>query len=171
VTSSVDYDKAAAEYDRRYRVASFPGMENALLELVAGCPGGRVLEVGCGTGHWLEFLAGRGFAVAGVDASAGMLQLARSRVSRALLAEGRAECLPWRRERFHRVICINAVHHFGDRRGFVCAAGEVLLPGGGLSVIGLNPHTGLDRWCVYEYFSPALENDLKRYPPRGRSRR
>jgi hypothetical protein len=30
--------------------------------------------------------------------------------------------------------------------------------------IGLDPHTGVDRWYVYEYFEPVVEIDKRRYP-------
>jgi hypothetical protein len=30
-------------------------------------------------------------------------------------------------------------------------------------IIGLDPHTGTDRWYIYEYFEPALANDKRRY--------
>ena len=29
--------------------------------------------------------------------------------------------------------------------------------------MGLDPHTGIDRWYTYEYFEGALENDKRRY--------
>ena len=31
-------------------------------------------------------------------------------------------------------------------------------------IVGLDPHTGLDSWYVYEYFEPVLEIDRGRYP-------
>ena len=30
--------------------------------------------------------------------------------------------------------------------------------------VGLDPHTGLDRWWVYEYFHETLDLDKQRYP-------
>jgi hypothetical protein len=30
--------------------------------------------------------------------------------------------------------------------------------------IGLDPHTGIDRWYIYEYFEAVLEMDSGRYP-------
>ena len=56
---SVDYDHIARTYDRRYQEYQYPGVEQALLQFAASRPGLQVLEVGCGTGHWLGLLSGR----------------------------------------------------------------------------------------------------------------
>ena len=125
---------------------------------------GRVLEVGCGTGHWLRRLAERGIRVAGVDASSNMLDYARDQAPGAALAHATAEHLPWASAAFERVFCINALHHFEDKAGFLAEARRVLRPGGQLMTIGLDPHTGVDRWYIYEYSEPVVEIDKRRYP-------
>jgi hypothetical protein len=33
-----------------------------------------------------------------------------------------------------------------------------------MMTIGLDPHTEIDQWYVYEYFEPVLEIDRLRYP-------
>ena len=35
---------------------------------------------------------------------------------------------------------------------------------GTLMLVGLDPHTGTDRWFIYDYFEPALTLDKERYP-------
>ena len=37
--------------------------------------------------------------------------------------------------------------------------------------VGLDPHTGLDRWWVYDYFPQVIEIDKKRYLPASQIRR
>ncbi len=166
----VDYDKIAATYERRYDENEYSGTEHALLRFVGDAPDVRVLEVGCGTGHWLALLSRRGIRVAGLDASAQMLAGARSHAPDAALAQGRAEHLPWRDASFHRVVCINALHHFGDMPAFLQEARRVLRPGGAVMTVGLDPHTGVDQWCIYDYFEGTLEIDKRRYPPAERIR-
>src|SRR6266705_7152379 len=58
----------------------------------------HVLEVGCGTGHWLRLVGGSGIRVTGLDASARRLTYAKTRAPAAALAQGCAERLPWARE-------------------------------------------------------------------------
>jgi SAM-dependent methyltransferase len=54
---TLNYDSIAASYDRRYLVNDYSGVGDALLAFVGRDLRGRVLEVGCGTGHWLRLLA------------------------------------------------------------------------------------------------------------------
>ena len=161
--AGVNYDSIAATYDRRYLVNDYSGVERALMAFAGPNVTGRVLEVGCGTGHWLQLLGESGIRVAGVDASGNMLSYARARAGGAALAHARAEYLPWASQTFERVFCVNAFHHFEDKVGFLTEARRVLVPGGQLMTIGLDPHTGTDRWYIYEYFETALANDKRRY--------
>jgi ubiquinone/menaquinone biosynthesis C-methylase UbiE len=163
-TRRVDYDGVAPRFDRRYADNDWSGVERALDAIVGGAAG-DVLEVGCGTGHWLARLAAQGHRVAGVDASQGMLAKARLTAPGAAIVHGRAEALPWPDARFDRVVCINALHHFGDRDAFLREARRVLRPGGGLLSVGLDPHNGEDTWWIYDWFEPARALDLARYRP------
>lgn len=162
-TSSIDYDSIASTYDRRYQDNDYSGVEHALIAFAGENSNDRVLEVGCGTGHWLRFLRERGIRVAGLDASTRMLARARAQDHRSALVRGVAEHLPWSGESFDRLFCVNALHHFGDKRTFFMEARRVLRRGGRLMTIGLDPHKGIDRWYVYAYFDPALETDRRRY--------
>ena len=161
---SVDYDHIATTYDRRYQYNDYSGVEAALIAFVGEHFNHRVLEVGCGTGHWLQVFAG-GTRVTGLDASAKMLAYAKTHVGKAALAQGLAEYLPWARESFDRIFCINAFHHFQDKVAFLTEAIRVLRPGGRIMTVGLDPHTGVDQWYIYEYFDNVLEIDRRRYPP------
>jgi SAM-dependent methyltransferase len=71
---------------------------------------------------------------------------------------------PWGDRTFERVFCINALHHFEDKLGFLREAHRVLVPGGQIMTVGLDPHTGVDRWYIYEYFERVLAIDKLRYP-------
>jgi SAM-dependent methyltransferase len=160
MSRKLDYDALASSYDARYARTDYAGVEDALRAFAAGTS--DVLEVGCGTGHWLALLGG--LRVAGLDASSEMLARARARCSDAELVEGRASRLPWPDAHFDRLFSINALHHFDDRAAYFAEARRVLRPGGGLLTVGLDPHTGADRWFVYDYFEGTRARDLERYP-------
>ena len=36
--------------------------------------------------------------------------------------------------------------------------------GGGILIIELDPHTGLDHWWIYDYFPQVIDIDKQRYP-------
>jgi ubiquinone/menaquinone biosynthesis C-methylase UbiE len=160
----VDYDHIAKTYDRRYQENDYSGVEAALTAFVGEHLDQRVLEVGCGTGHWLRSFRGTGLRVTGLDASAQMLAYAKTQAPRAALAQGTAERLPLASETFDRVFCINAFHHFQDKVAFLIEAMRVLRPGGLMMTVGLDPHAGVDQWYIYEYFDNVLEIDRRRYP-------
>jgi ubiquinone/menaquinone biosynthesis C-methylase UbiE len=161
----VNYDAIAAEYDRRYDKTDYSGVESVLLDFIGEDPSVHILEVGCGTGHWLEVLSGRGYRVVGLDASRSMVNQAKSKIPHAALVHGHAEALPWQAASFERIFCINAFHHFSDKTSFMTEARRVLRRGGSLMIIGLDPHTDCNRWWIYDYFPQVVAMDKGRYPP------
>lgn len=48
-------------------------------------------------------------------------------------------------------------------RGF-SAKHAVLVPGGQIMTVGLDPHMGTNRWYIYDYFESVLATDKLRYP-------
>src|SRR5688500_9417137 len=108
----VNYDTVAPVYDRRYAVNRFEGFRAALGALIVDGPSLDVLEVGCGTGHWVHELMGRVRSIAGLDPSAAMLAVAHAAGRDAMLIRGEAERIPCRDRSFDRVFTLNAIHHF-----------------------------------------------------------
>ncbi len=93
-----------------------------------------------------------------------MLRQAQRRAAYLRLVRGTATRLPFARDRFDLVFCVDAVHHFGEPRAFIAQAFRILKPGGGLAIVGSDPRH--DRWYVYDYFESAYATDLARFPPR-----
>lgn len=81
------------------------------LALAAVPPGGRFLDVGCGTGRWIRRYGELGFSPVGVDATIGMLELARTRDTRAPLTAGLAQSLPFSDGVFDCLSDITVVQH------------------------------------------------------------
>jgi SAM-dependent methyltransferase len=163
--SSLNYDEVASEFDRRYELHAYPGVERCLLDFVSGPQRLRILEVGCGTGRWLARLESAGHDVAGIEPAEQMLARAQARV-KADLQHGVAEALPWPETLFDRVIYVNALHHLADPPQALSEAFRVLHLGGRVLSVGLDPHWRVGQWYVYEYFPEALAADLARFPSR-----
>lgn len=164
----VDYDAIAEVYDSRYDWSDYGPVLRLLLDFVDGSR--HILEVGCGSGHWLQQLAKRGYGVVGLDPSGGMLRTTQYKSLQRSVVQGCAEAIPCPRALFDRIFRVNSFHHFFDQRRFLAEAYRVLRPGGGIMIIGLDPHTGLDRWWIYDYFPQVIEMDKKRYPSTGQIR-
>jgi SAM-dependent methyltransferase len=167
---SADYDQIAQTYDRRYERNEYAGVEQALRQFIGEQTGLHILELGCGTGHWLKVLQTSENYITGLDFSSGMLQRAQSLVRGIDLIRGRAERLPWSAGSFDRVFCINAIHHFVDKPAFLTEVRRILRPAGMFLTVGLDPHRGMDQWHVYDYFVESLEIDRQRYPSSDRLR-
>lgn len=165
-THKVNYDAIASTYNGRYAADGLAGAAQALTALMERQPAGRVLEVGCGTGHWLNLLKPRVRQAVGLDLSPGMLEQAR-RGGLRLLACGQAAQLPFPARCFDVVFAVNAIHHFPDPQQFIVEAYRLLRPGGTLAIVGMDPHRRKDRWYIYDYFPGTYEADLRRFPSGG----
>ncbi|HYI95538.1 MAG TPA: class I SAM-dependent methyltransferase [Bryobacteraceae bacterium] len=164
--SKVDYNQIARTFHARYDSGGLEGIGAALEQLIRKASAKKILEAGCGTGHWIEWVRNKTVAkVFGLDASTGMLGQAAQRIGPAELIAATANRLPLREDVFDVVFCVNAFHHFDDPSDFLAQAARLLVPGGTLAIIGIDPRTS--RRYQYEYFEGALELDLNRYPSFG----
>jgi SAM-dependent methyltransferase len=95
-------------------------------------PGKRALELGCGTGVFLERVARSGATLHGVDLSEDLLEKARARLAalpNVVLDRGNAEALPYPDGHFDTVYGSSVLHHL-DLDAALTAAHRVLRPGG-----------------------------------------
>lgn len=161
---SINYDEIANTYDERYKRSYKPeGIAYKLLKLARDVKAEKILEVACGTGHWLEILQTEAL-VYGLDSSFGMLQKAIERQGTSYIINGDVSYPPFKSNSFDMICCINALHHFDNPSGFINNAYHLLKQNGALTIIGMNPHAKQDQWFIYDYFPGTYENDLNRYP-------
>lgn len=139
-TQADHFDVVAEEYEQTipgHVMAHLTRRRVAMAQRLV--PGGRVLDVGCGTGALLHALP-TGYDKVGVDVSARMLERARAKgieVHRASAAE-----LPFADESFDLVTCVAVLHHLVERpvvRTALLEMARVLRAGGGLLVWDHNP--------------------------------
>ncbi|KPF79691.1 ArsR family transcriptional regulator [alpha proteobacterium AAP81b] len=110
-----------------------------------GRPLGRLVDVGTGTGRMIELLGARAASALGLDRSAEMLRLARSRIEARGLAHaevrhGDMYALPRPDASVDTVVLHQVLHFADDPAAVVAEAARVLAPGGRLLIVDLMPH-------------------------------
>ncbi|MFJ6570489.1 class I SAM-dependent methyltransferase [Streptomyces sp. NPDC091292] len=148
----------------------------AVLDLVGEVAGARVLDVGCGAGHYAEALVERGAVVTAVDGSATLLRHARERVG------DRAELRPHDLETpldfaadgaFDVAVCALVHHHLAAREQLLAELLRVLRPGGRLVLSTTHPtaewlhHGGSyydESWVEHRLPDPSLSIRYRRLP-------
>ena len=106
----------------------------AVLEETGVSTGTELLDVGCGSGLACELAGCRGARVSGLDASPGLLQIARDRVPDGDFRVGDMQSLPWQDDRFDVVTFFNSIF-FADQEAALREAGRVARPRGEIAVV------------------------------------
>ncbi|MFG2792829.1 class I SAM-dependent methyltransferase [Streptomyces sp. NPDC048419] len=124
----------------------------------------RVLDLGCGDGLLLEFLAREdGRLLAGVDLSPQSLALARRRpaLTGARLEEGRAQELPFGDDSFDACVSHMALMLMGEIEQVAAEVARVLSPGGTLACVVGGGAVGGD---AYDRFLALLREAINEIP-------
>jgi len=144
---SFDFGAIAHRYDQWFQKppgSVFARLERRALErCIPRCsPGDTLLDAGCGTGYWTALLAGRGFAVTGIDISREMLAAARQKAiphASFLLAD--MMDMPFPDESFDAAASITALEFADDPRHAVSEMVRCVKPGGAILIAVLNKST------------------------------
>lgn len=107
--------------------------------------GSRVLDVGCGTGRWVRRYEQLGLRPTGLDATPGMLRIARKHSTGAALIGGEAHRLPFADAVFDGVSDVTVVQHIptATQPKVLREMMRVLKPGGRLILMELIRGRGL----------------------------
>jgi ubiquinone/menaquinone biosynthesis C-methylase UbiE len=123
-----------------------------------GC-GARGLDVGCGQGAYVARMRALGFAVEGIDASAGQVRLAARNIGGAAIVRvGSVLSIPAADASYDFLYIINVLHHLGsvaEQRQAFAELLRVLKPGGLLFVHEINTRNILFRFYM-GYIFPSL---------------
>jgi len=131
-----DYDSFAEAYsaENENSLANAYYERPAMLALAGDVAGRRILDAGCGSGPLSAALRDRGAVVTGIDASAGMLALARRRLGDdvALHVVDLSDHLPFPDGAFDDVVASLVLHYLQDWGPTLAELRRVLRPGGRL---------------------------------------
>ena len=92
--------------------------------------GSKVLEIGSGPGHVADLMVQAGASVTGIDFSANMVDVARSRFPQITFRQADAEKLPFEAETFDAVVANFVVHHLARPEVVFREVNRVLKSGG-----------------------------------------
>jgi len=131
-----------ARYDGHadwYESYNLPAAASNLVELrrLLGPGDGWCLDLGCGTGQYVEAIEATGRTVVGLDRSADQLRVASDRSSRLVQAD--AAALPFADATFATVAALWISTDVDDFRAVLSEAARVLKPGGLLVFFGVHP--------------------------------
>jgi demethylmenaquinone methyltransferase/2-methoxy-6-polyprenyl-1,4-benzoquinol methylase len=146
----------AASYDRAATILSLgqdPRWRRAAVDAIQARPADRVLDVATGTGMVAQALHDRyGCAVVGLDQSADMLAVARSRDGvYETIVEGRAERLPFGDATFDHLTFTYLLRYVDDPAATMRELARVVKPGGRVAMVEFGLPRGLWRplWWLY----------------------
>lgn len=116
-----------------------------VLSLLKDIPKEEVIELGCGTGHWTNYLIKQGFKVIGIDASEAMLNMAKSKGINAKFLLADSENLPFTDESYKIIVSITMLE-FADNQDTVIQEMYRVLKKDGWLILGfLNAKSILGR--------------------------
>jgi SAM-dependent methyltransferase len=134
-TGGARYDGLAEWYDR-YNAPAAQRNRAELLQLLG--PGdGLCLDLGCGTGHYLDVIRHSGRTVVGLDRSADQLRIARDRGRNLVQADAMA--LPFADRVFTTVAALWISTDVDDLAAVLKETARVVTPGGLVVLYGVHP--------------------------------
>ena len=111
----------------------------AALDAARVTAGTRLLDAGCGAGLLALLASLRGASVTALDASAGLLAIARERLPGAEVREGDLEALPFADSSFDAVTAVNSVFYAAHMSAAMRELARVVRPGGRVVVTAWGP--------------------------------
>jgi ubiquinone/menaquinone biosynthesis C-methylase UbiE len=134
IQANIDvHTRLAASYDRaepHFRPENQAKVRRQLQDLRGRCPGGKMLDLGCGTGFLIRLAHDLFAEVHGLDVTPAMLERVDTSPGNVFLHNAPAEQLPFADETFDLVAAYSFLHHLEDYRRVLREAQRVLRPGG-----------------------------------------
>jgi SAM-dependent methyltransferase len=168
VGQPMDYDGFAEEYaEVRW---PFPWILEPLARAVSATrAGSTILEVGCGTGNYVNALAeqfpDRSFH--GFDQSKGMLGIAGSRSRQVSFARADAErVFPFKSGTFDLIFLVDVLHHIESLPALFSESARTLREEGTLAIV-TDSEENIRSRSLTKFFPELLDLEMKRYPEIG----
>jgi 2-polyprenyl-3-methyl-5-hydroxy-6-metoxy-1,4-benzoquinol methylase len=127
-------------------------------------PGARLLEVGCGSGHFLARMKSKGWEVFGVDMDSRSVEVAKSSygidVFRGQLQDARLMD-----RSFDAIVMKHSIEHISDPKSLLVESLRVLSPGGWMGIITPNVKSLAHRLFAEHWFALEIPRHLYLFSP------
>ena len=168
-------EEIAGAYDAYYQTPAGKEIDTIEEELIINAlkkvPKRKMLELGCGTGHWTELFVSKGFDVIATDISDAMLHKAIEKNLDAEILKADAGELPFKNESFDVVATVTMMEFVNSKEVVLNEIYRVLKPGGYLLLGCLNGNSQLAKNAAKDpvfknaafYVPESLEKDLLKF--------
>jgi demethylmenaquinone methyltransferase/2-methoxy-6-polyprenyl-1,4-benzoquinol methylase len=159
------YRARASEYDETTPIRHDDASRGQLVDaLEQFAPGGRVLELACGTGEWTRELARHGSRVTAIDAAPEVLAIAAARVPDDRVRFIRGDIFRWQPDQRYDVVFFSAwLSHVPPQRfdRFWELVGDCLEPDGRVFLIDELPAVAEHEQPIAAAVAPTVERPLR----------
>lgn len=164
------FNEIAVEYDR-HRPAYPAALIDRACEVAGLAPGGRVLEIGCGTGQLTRSLLARGLRVVAVDPGERLIALARDQLAGAgevQFVNARLEDALLPRAHYRAVFSASAIHWVDPDVGWRKIA-DALVGGGTVALVSYfgveDPRSASDQQALRASLARIAPELAAEWPP------
>mgnify|MGYP000994442875 CR=1 FL=1 len=157
------YNKIGEGYNHTRRADPF--ITSELLKLLEPLPQGNYLDIGCGTGNYLEAFTKKGLLFYGADPSEKMLAEARLKISGDRLICSAAEKLPFDSNSFDGCTAVLTLHHWQNLDAGLSEICRVLKTGAKFVMFSFCPEQMRGYW-LHHYFPRMIEESGRQLPHR-----
>jgi ubiquinone/menaquinone biosynthesis C-methylase UbiE len=112
--------------------------EKLITDLLKNVPRTKMLELGCGTGHWTNFFLNKGYKVTATDISDAMLQVAKQKNINANFIKANSLEIPFEDNSFDIISSITMLEFVEDQNKVLEEIQRVLKPEGYFILGSLN---------------------------------
>jgi ubiquinone/menaquinone biosynthesis C-methylase UbiE len=160
-TSTEKYDIIGKGYNTTRKADAF--MAQRFFEYLSPAKNGSVLDVGCGTGNYAIALHEKGLHITGIDPSAEMLNMAKSKTNKINWHSGKAEQLQFNNQTFDGALACLTIHHWKNLTEGLTELGRVLKTGSPLVIFTSTPQQ-MEGYWLNHYFPKMLTASIVPMP-------
>jgi len=133
-----------------------PYITGRMLANLEPAPNGIYLDLGCGTGNYLQTFTKTGHQFYGADPSDTMLNTAKERCPNAIIVKATAENLPFEDNSFNGATAMFTMHHWNDQQQGLNELYRVLKPGSRAVFLSFTAEQMDGYWLAY-YFPKMIK--------------